>query len=251
MHLVCRLTAARANTELNMTHLQRVLRYPDGRVRTIRYPVPSGSPISSVGVEGMGAQPWPQPQPTSPPSPEGDWHICSELDESCSFDPGFTDQVDLPGAAPVEEIWGAKPGAARTESQESPAPSVHPPEKGPIEEFGALPSSPAALLKYLKSDKFAAERKKLQDKVEGSYEILHGCPWLSPRPLYCISVDKEGQEHPSTYTLPVAADQVCYRPTVLCSHQPSASIPWNTTSQMPHLPLLPLHCVIWYCLGNS
>ena len=191
-----------------MAQLQRVLRYPDGRVRTIRYPVPSCSPISSVGVARMGAQPW--PQPPSPPSPEGDWYICSELDDSCTFDPGFTDHVDLPGAAPVEEIWGAKPDKAHPGSHDRPSGATRAPKMDPVEEFGALPSSPAALLEYLSSDRFSSERQKLQDKVAASYEILHGSPWLYPRPLYCIAIRKDGQEHASTYTLPVAAEKVCY-----------------------------------------
>lgn len=206
----CRLTVAHANTESDMAEVSRVLRYPDGHVRTIRYPGPGSCGVR--GVASMGAQAW--PQPPSPPSPEGDWHICSEMDDSCSFDAGFND--DLPGAAPVEELWGARRDMGPARQQRPCAgrvPMQNP--QPPVEEFGALPSSPAALLAYLSSDKFASERRKLLDKVAGSYEVLHGCPWLYPRPLLTVAMHKEGQEHPSTYTLPVAAEQVCCCGTLL------------------------------------
>jgi hypothetical protein len=182
------------------------LRYPDGHVRRIRYPgrSQSHSPRIAGGDADKGAQGWGS-QPPSPPSPQGDWHICSEIDEACCFDPGFNDDIHLPGAAPVEELWGA-----RRETEDTPpaAAAYTPKDTEPIEEFGALPSSPAALLEYLSSDKFTSERRKLQDKVQSSYEVLHGCPWLNPRPLLTIAIRKEGREFPSSYTLPVAIEQV-------------------------------------------
>jgi hypothetical protein len=155
-----------------------------------------------VNAHGWGSQ------PPSPPSPQADWHICSETDEACSFDPAFNDDLDLPGAAPVEELWGARRDAA---SKDGDTGAAVPPAKEiqPIEEFGVLPSSPAALLEYLSSDKFASERRKLQDKVQSSYEVLHGCPWVNPRTLLTIAIRKEGQELPASYTLPVAIEQVC------------------------------------------
>lgn len=197
---LCRLQVAQAQTQCRV--VERVLRYPDGHVRTIRYPEPSIASNSISGVVTVDAE----ARPSSPPSPSGDWHICSELDDSCAFDPGL--DLDLPGAAPVEELWGSRRGYG---SQQSGSDLSKMPKRNskPVEEFGSLPSSPAALLEYLNSEKFASERQKLLEKVDNSFEVLHGCPWLQPKPLITVAVRKEGAPHLSSYTLPVAVEEVC------------------------------------------
>lgn len=159
-------------------------------MRTIRYP-------------DHAAQQPPSQSTTTTDSSVSDWHICGENDTGCAFDPSFDEECSLPGAAPVEQLWGTAPPGI---------PKPAPKDSQPRDDFDQLPSSPAALLEFLASDEYRQAQKVHADRISQSYKVLHGCPWVAQRPLLTVAVPKRGQEEPAAYTLPVAVEQVMVLP---------------------------------------
>lgn len=140
---------------------ERILRYPDGRERRIRYPVPSEDATLCGGDEWETRNAWKAararttsqlPSRPTPPQP----------------------------AAP------RKPAAP-------PPPPDRPPE--------SIPDSPLALLRFLTSDAHKEAQRREWEEVKGSYEILQGCPWPVPRPLYVIAAHQPGSDAGLTHTL--------------------------------------------------
>lgn len=175
---------AHTSTAVRPTH-DRILRYPDGAVRTIRYP------------DSVQQQSTPQSVSTTE-SLTSDWHICGENDSGCAFDPNFDDECSLPGAAPVEQLWGtAAPGTTKPAEKESQL----------RDEFDQLPSSPAALLEFLASDEYMQAQQAQTARIKQSFKVLHGCPWVAQRPLLTVVVPQRGKDEPAAYTLPVAVEQ--------------------------------------------
>lgn len=140
---------------------ERILRYPDGRERRIRYPVPSEDPTICGGDEWETRNVWKASRtrtasklPSRPTPPQ-------------------------PTAVP-------KPAAP-------PPPPDRPPE--------SIPDSPLALLRFLTSDAHKEARRREWEEVKASYEILQGCPWPVPRPLYVIAARQPGSDAGLTHTL--------------------------------------------------
>ncbi|CAD7699879.1 unnamed protein product [Ostreobium quekettii] len=136
---------------------ERVLRYPDGVVRRIRYPRVEGAEEERGGM------------------------VAGHL--------GYQRELswDVPG------LWGSVPLRDAGESAK---------RKG-LEEAkrSKLPESPAELLRYLRSEEYRAAERELQKRIRDSYEILEGCPWVAPRPLYVLAFRQPNREEPMTYTL--------------------------------------------------
>lgn len=181
---------AHSSTAVRPTY-DRILRYPDGAVRTIRYP------------DCVSQQPTTESTTINEAS-LADWHICGENDSSCTFDPNFDAECSLPGAAPVEELWGVNASATK------PAPAEKELDYGSSDKHDQLPDSPAALLEFLASDEYRQAQHAQQDRIRTSFKVLHGCPWVAPRPLLTVVLPQRGREEPSAYTLPVAIEQVLY-----------------------------------------
>lgn len=65
-----------------------------------------------------------------------------------------------------------------------------------------LPSSPLELLRYLQSDDYKAAQEANWRAVRESYEVLHGCPWVLPRPVYVLATARNRiADAAATYTL--------------------------------------------------
>lgn len=76
--------------------------------------------------------------------------------------------------------------------------------------FGsAIPSSPAALLQLLQSDRYQQQQQERARLISGSWRILTGCPWVASRSLHVIAVVKPGSELVVAYTLPTCTQKVC------------------------------------------
>ncbi|KAL4537673.1 hypothetical protein Ndes2437B_g08781 [Nannochloris sp. 'desiccata'] len=158
---------------------ERILRYPDGRERRIRYPVPSedgcnvNASLDSCGIVeewethnaykaargGLSTNTSPIVTPVNPQQPD--------------FSPPPSEQN------PMEQLPVAPTGA-------------------PSEPF---PDSPLALLRYLNSDAHRDAQHKEWEEVQNSYEILQGCPWPVPRSVYVLAARQPGNEAGLTYTL--------------------------------------------------
>lgn len=192
--LNCRNVGAGAHTSTAVRPTyDRILRYPDGAVRTIRYPDSVSQRPTSEHTTAIEAS-------------ISDWHICGENDSSCTFDPNFDDECFLPGAAPVEQLWGATaPGT-------QPAPAEKDLDYHRSDKFDQLPDSPAALLEFLASDEYRQAQEAQQDRIRNSFKVLNGCPWVAQRPLLTVVVPQRGRDEPAAYTLPVAIEQVLYLP---------------------------------------
>lgn len=93
----------------------RVLRYPDGHVRTIRYPSPASPEYSEPEPSAGDAD--------SAGSAAPAWRICGENDTSCVLLGSYDTDSTLPGAAPVGDLWADEAherGGATVETSESP-----------------------------------------------------------------------------------------------------------------------------------
>ncbi|EFN60161.1 expressed protein [Chlorella variabilis] len=145
---------------------ERVLRYPDGKERRIRYPLPP--PAEEVKEEDVT---------------DGCWAT------DCWI--------------PREQHWGGPPrgasaGATATAVVASAAaspPAQHPadflPQQPPAQpERAQVPSSPMELLRYLNSPEHKQSQEQLWQKVRGSYEVLCEVPWVAPRPLYLLAMQQ-------------------------------------------------------------
>ena len=185
--------------------LDRVLRYPDGLERTIRYPAPSALSQAEQRVEQDSYD-------TDADTPG--WVICGDHDAGCMV----ADDGDstLPGAAPVGALWGderqASAAALRTDHDVAAHPasiSDAAPQSSRLGTgAGALPNSPAELLRLLQSADYQRQRQEEAAHVSDSFTLLTECPWAVPRQLSVIALRRRGQEHPAMYTLPASLQKV-------------------------------------------
>jgi hypothetical protein len=77
----------------------RVLRYPDGHVRTIRYPSPDSQEYSEPEPSAVDAD------VDAAGSAAPAWRICGDNDISCGLIGSYDTDSTLPGAAPVGDLW--------------------------------------------------------------------------------------------------------------------------------------------------
>jgi hypothetical protein len=198
-----------------------VLRYPDGLVRTIRYPEPrsiySAQPHTSTS-DAIDADEADADLPG--------WVICGEHDAACTLAVDYELDSSLPGAAPVGVLWGDEVNAhhndsaggarmfATEELQSSDSMPSHdvelvPQPESPTERnTSALPDSPASFLRFLQSDEFKRQQQEEKARVAGSYELLTGSPWVESRQLTVLALRRGGAEHPTVYTLPTSMPRV-------------------------------------------
>ncbi|BDA45986.1 hypothetical protein COCOBI_08-0780 [Coccomyxa sp. Obi] len=148
---------------------ERVLRYPSGQVRRIRYPV----------VEEEESNERPQPDPTRSYA-EG-------------WDPEKWDNLGWDIVQPSGRVVRTD----KSMQEVSSAPSV----ESPSEKVTALPSSPAELLRYIQSEPYKQAQRELQERVSTSYEVLEGSPWVMSRPVYVLASTQSDRNAGLTYTL--------------------------------------------------
>ncbi|KAI8470622.1 MAG: hypothetical protein J3K34DRAFT_458749 [Monoraphidium minutum] len=148
----------------------RVLRYPDGVVRYIRYPVAETQDEDAGG--GGGAM----------------LEIESLDDAAAAWDvatyPGSTRARKAAADAKKAGGGGAAPAA--------PGPQLPAREGGgggggePTEPAGPSMSETVAYLDSLFGSSYAAAQPKID--IEHCYQVLDGCPWLVPRPVYVLTL---------------------------------------------------------------
>eukprot|EP01023_Acetabularia_acetabulum_P068808 TRINITY_DN9824_c0_g1_i10.p1 TRINITY_DN9824_c0_g1~~TRINITY_DN9824_c0_g1_i10.p1 ORF type:complete len:344 (-),score=25.94 TRINITY_DN9824_c0_g1_i10:154-1128(-) len=123
---------------------ERVLRYPDGHERRIRYPVVEGEVVDPQ-VSGYTTQ-------------------------------DFFREIQYVQQEAIENVVQ--------------------------EENSVIPNTPLQLFRALNSVEARRDRKERLQKVQNCYDVLIGCPWVTPRPVYVLSlVGDEQQENGQTYTL--------------------------------------------------
>lgn len=165
----------------------RVLRYPDGYERVLRYPKydkkTSKSRLSSAQTVA---------ETTPATASESAWDIVgvwkSETDENTVV----AETTPAPPAArPEEEEEDAKaeegasaPGADASTTDAPTAPS-------------SIPDTPTELLRKMNSPSFLLSSKLEWDYAKSSFEVLHACPWVEPRPLFVLAA----QDTSATFTL--------------------------------------------------
>ena len=138
---------------------ERVLRYPGGHTRVIRYPEPE-APAEAASALGVR-----DPRRELPDPREGRYWL-----------PGLEGDVDNPQPPPPEE---EPPARAVVEAPRGGSPS------------SAL-DSPAALLQHLRAEEEG--RRAEEERVRGSFEVHSSCPWLEPREVWVVvSVGEAGE----------------------------------------------------------
>jgi len=144
---------------------KRVLRYPDGHERVIRYPEPN--------YEGQGYAGGLAPDSISSDATDGFYSAGED---------GIL--IGVPAEDPQALF---PPRLVDSETTD--------------EKVSEVPDSPAEFLKMATSADLMEERRAMLAAAEASYKLLDGCPWLEPRPLYVMAVREEGQESGEMYTL--------------------------------------------------
>lgn len=159
---------------------ERVLRYPDGKERRILYPVVDES------------------------------ESCEEFCDTCPDDTWEKDHPSEVVGFWLQDSTGASFKAQQEQQQDEVSPVAPRPSSftgQPQQEhvaaasFATLPSSPADLLRYLRSDEYKRAQQATWERVCSSYKVLYGCPWVLPRPLYVLAAAQKGSSAGSTYTL--------------------------------------------------
>lgn len=150
---------------------ERLLRYPDGRVRCIRYP--SISAESDIQPDQFDVT----------ISYEEDWDSDHWDDIDWAWD--VTSQWDRPSPSSL-----ATPAASR-QSAEGHAPS----------KARHTFTSPADLLRTLNSEGYLQAQLEEMQKVKDSYEVHTGCPWVQSRPVFVLIQQQPNSDVPLTYTL--------------------------------------------------
>jgi len=146
--LVCVASSAthdRAKSSRGTRTYERVLRYPDGHVRRIVYPV-----VEEVDEVSMDE---PAPCPSF-----GFWHDARPLQEP---------RVELPSTS------------------YSPAPTE---EKTAEDLF------------HFDWDALRKQAENLAARVKGTYEVMMGCPWVAPKPMWALTIG-QANGNSTFYTL--------------------------------------------------
>lgn len=157
--------------------LERVLRYPDGRERRIRYPCPDGDDVQQQRRESSSAR----------------WERRKEkgLAIDDDYSSNFVQTV-------AEEEGKLESGVVEKESNNV------------AEVKHVLESkSPLELLRYLTSAEYKEEQEREWQAVKDSFDIHHGCPWPIPKPVYTLVLqqrDGPGQLH--TLRTKIAQEEV-------------------------------------------
>ena len=162
----------------SMTAYERVLRYPDGRERRIRYPVPreeeNGSCMDS-----------------------GDLHETLNVWKSRGHSPGSLNSRNMTNSS-SEDIVNMLKGSSKHPFTETGSSKVG---LGTGKDETELPDSPLALLRLLTSPEYKEAQNKMIEDVRNSYDILNGAPWPAPRPLFLLATVQPNREEWMTHTL--------------------------------------------------
>lgn len=148
---------------------ERVLRYPNGDERRIRYPLP----------------PTPE-EASSEDLTDGCWaNTCWEFREQHWGGPPPRSGGGTATAERVRSAAASPPAA--------PSPADFMPRQPPLAEPEStpLPSSPMELLRFLTSPEHQQSQQQLWDNVRASYEVLSEVPWVAPKPLYLLATQQQ------------------------------------------------------------
>jgi hypothetical protein len=179
---------------------ERVLRYPNGLERRIRYPDPpegaaaSPAAASSSGSSGALAT-------LDAPSCDPVCDAFFDFSEGAASDFGENEAWDAlagwrGGQAVEANDRGAESDAGGTAASAIPAaPEAARPADAPVEAPADAPArrgagsfdSPLELLRYYTSDAQQAAAHREWEETCASYDILAGCPWPAPRPLFVLA----------------------------------------------------------------
>jgi len=165
--------------------VERVLRYPDGYERRIRYPVSDDVPSASLSQSST----------------------LETTTEYAATDYVSQDEDFDPNAWTNHAIWNsdssssASIDAVNSNTTPLPTPLEHNKQQHPLprqpdtSESNEVPLSPLALLRLMTSDGYKKEEQRVMQDVASSYTVLaNGCPWPVPRPLYILSAVEADQD---------------------------------------------------------
>ena len=157
----------------------RVLRYPDGYERVLRYPKydkkTSKSRLSSAQTVA---------ETTPATASESAWDIVGVWKAETDEKTVVAETPAPPAARPEEEEGVSAPGADASTTDAPTAPS-------------SIPDTPTELLRKMNSPSFLLSSKLEWDYAKSSFEVLHACPWVEPRPLFVLAAP----ETSATFTL--------------------------------------------------
>ncbi|GBF93174.1 hypothetical protein Rsub_05906 [Raphidocelis subcapitata] len=158
----------------------RVLRYPDGNVRHIRYPV-----ADTVEDDDDGGGAW--DVAGLPPGRARQQRQQQQLQRASSKPRAAGPAAAAP--APQQPAAAGTPGAAAAGAAparpDAGARDAQPSTSGGGADGPSL-SDTAAFLESLFSSSYAAAQPQIN--IDHCYKVLDGCPWLVPRPVYVLTL---------------------------------------------------------------
>ncbi|CAL5227825.1 g10853 [Coccomyxa viridis] len=148
---------------------ERVLRYPSGQVRRIRYPITDEEDTWPGDATSSYAEGW---------------------------DPDRWDSLDI--IQPTGQVIRTERSSSTRSSTATPVEKEQADEK-----VSSLPRSPAELLRHIQSDGYKQAQREQAQRVQSSFEILEGSPWLQSRPVFVLATQQRDSDQGLTYTLRV------------------------------------------------
>lgn len=156
-------SSVRQNDSRPSASYERVLRYPDGKKRVIRYPLVKEQSDPSTTVAGSATS----AARASRRRNRGTWDVAGLWET----------EPPKPGAdAPSSRCGRA--------SREAPAAGDASADATPT--GLGVPASPMALLREQRSEDFARAAQMELDYVRSSFRILRDCPWQEPRSVWVL-----------------------------------------------------------------
>eukprot|EP00192_Tetraselmis_astigmatica_P000027 CAMPEP_0117652610 /NCGR_PEP_ID=MMETSP0804-20121206/2721_1 /TAXON_ID=1074897 /ORGANISM="Tetraselmis astigmatica, Strain CCMP880" /LENGTH=342 /DNA_ID=CAMNT_0005458673 /DNA_START=424 /DNA_END=1452 /DNA_ORIENTATION=- len=195
--------------------VERVLRYPGGRERRIRYPLPrppneDPSDDHDDGFLGDDFY-WGGPNELAwgGPTTFTNRRKSSPKDTSKqrkeSLPPKKRAEPPLTPTASSTEAHSETEAAKRFFDAMWDLPTATPAAQ-PAAKADEIPASPAGLLRHITSDGYKKAQEDLSAKVARSYEVLTECPWVLPRKVFCLAADSVETEKPKSYSLRTRMD---------------------------------------------
>ncbi|GAB4814538.1 hypothetical protein N2152v2_001584 [Parachlorella kessleri] len=166
---------------------ERILRYPDGNVRRIRYPAPVEEDLSSC-TEASGDS-WETLNVWKAATAKAAAARKKQAAERAAAD---ADRGRAGKEAATAGVAHPFVDAQQQAAEEHLAPVV--PQVNP----DTVPDSPLQLLRYLTSEKYKATQAELTSRVRASYQVLEASPWLAPRTLYILATSQQPSSSGST-----------------------------------------------------
>jgi len=156
-------------------YTERVLRYPDGLERRIRYPEPDRKPLQDLVIADT----------------DGSYRSFSETEQPDRWGPPDWD---------VTEIWNSQDHPQNSAVASIAAPNHHHQQQ---QQAAVLDE----LFAQVEGSSYQAAQQQFWQRITDSYKVHEHCPWLQRRPLHVLAVEQMTVAASALFTLTTRMQQ--------------------------------------------